>query len=120
MDEIPTALQWRLRVMTTLHRVTAAEQRFAAAMRINETTMLAAADELEAATREAEAWLAANPCPELKLGMHISWMLNTCVEVALTAQRAITDPYANTEAVMGRLRDLLLTIDFHAQTLDTW
>ncbi len=120
MDDIPTTLQWRLKVTTVLHRVTAAERRFAASLRVNEITMLAAADELEAATREAETWLAANPCPDLKLGAHISWMLNTCVEVALTAQRAITDPYTDTETVMSRLRDLLVTIDFHAQTLDTW
>jgi len=120
MDEIPTALQWRLKMMTALHRVTAAERRFAASMRINEVTMLAAADELDAATREAEAWLSANPCPDLKLGTHISWMLSTCVEVALTAQRAITDPYADTDAIMRRLSDLLVTIDFHAQTFDSW
>jgi hypothetical protein len=120
MDDIPVALQWRLKVMGTLHRVTAAERRFAAAMQTNDVSMLAAADELEAATRDAESWLVANPCPDLKLGTHVSWMLNTCVEVALTAQRAASDRGARTAAVMERLRDLIVTIDYHAQTLDAW
>jgi len=45
-------------------------------------------------------------------------MLNTCTELALTAQRAIAGPYADLEAAAGRLGDLLAIIDFHSQTLD--
>ena len=47
-------------------------------------------------------------------------MLSTCAEVALTAQRAITDPSSDAEAVIGRLGDLLAIIDFHSQILDDW
>ncbi len=47
-------------------------------------------------------------------------MLHTCAEVALTAQRAITNPGTDVEGVIGRLGDLLAIIDFHSQTLDAW
>ena len=82
--------------------------------------MLAAADELEAATREAKWWLAGNVCPDFQLGRHVVLLLNICTEVALTAQRTITDPTADTRAVIGRLGDLLTIIDFHSETLDAW
>ncbi len=98
----------------------AAERRFSASVSVNEITMLAAADELEAATKDASVWMAANPCPNMKLGAHVAWMLSTCTEVALTAQRAVTGPFADVEGVMGRLGDLLAVIDFHSDTLDTW
>ena len=41
-------------------------------------------------------------------------MLHTCTEVAVTAQRAITDPGIDVEGVIGRLADLLAIIDFHS------
>ena len=106
--------------MAAMQGVMAAERRFSASIRINKVTMLAAADELDAATRDAMVWLRAHPCPDPKLGAHIVWMLNTCTEVALAAQRAVTGPFAGTEAVMDRLRDLVTVIDFHSQTLDAW
>lgn len=40
--------------------------------------------------------------------------------MALTAQRAITDPATETDLVIGRLGDLLAIIDFHSQTLNAW
>lgn len=118
-QELPEEL-WRIRAMVTLQRVIAAERRFAGSIRLNEVTMLAAADELEAATRDATTWMSANPCPDAKLGAHIGWLLSTATEVALTAQRAITGPFADVEAVMGRLCDLLAVVDFHSRTLDGW
>ena len=36
------------------------------------------------------------------------------------AERALTDPSADIEAVFGRLGDLLAIIDFHSETLSTW
>jgi hypothetical protein len=120
MSKEPMAGEWRDGAMTVLQRVTAAEQRFSAALHVNEITTLAAADELEAATRDARIWVKANPCPDLKLGTHVTWMLNTCAEVALSTQRAISDPEVDTDAVMGRIATLLAVIDFHSQTLDAW
>ena len=35
-------------------------------------------------------------------------------------ERAVAGPFADTEAVMGRLGDLLAVIDFHSETLDAW
>ena len=100
--------------------MTAASRRFVASITVNEATMLAAVDELQAATRDAAAWLVANPCPDPKLGTHVPGVLNTCAEIALTAQRAVVDPRSDTEAVMGRLGQLLAVIDLHSQMLDTW
>jgi len=120
MSREPMADEWRDKAMTALQRVTAAERRFSGALHVNEITTLAAADELEAATRDARVWVKANPCPDLKLGTHVTWMLNTCAEVALSTQRAISDPDVDTDAVMGRIGTLLAVIDFHSQTLDAW
>jgi hypothetical protein len=121
IERTPTAEQWRIRAMAELERVTAAERRFSASITMNsKVTMLAAADELQVATRDATGWGAANPCPDVKLGTHVAWMLTTCMEVAVTAQRALTDPSADPAAAMGRLGLLLAVIDFHSQTLDAW
>jgi hypothetical protein len=120
MDKELTAQHWLIKATAVLQRVTSAESRFSVSIRVNDITMLAAADELEVATREATVWVGANPCPDLELGGRIALMLHTCAEVALTAQRTITDPAADTEAVIDRLGDLLAIIDFHSQTLDAW
>ncbi len=103
-----------------LRRVMNAESRFSGSLSVNEVTMLAAADELEAATREARWWLAGNPSPDLELGRRVVLLLNICAEVAFTAQQTITDPASDTRAVIGRLGDLLTIIDFHSETLDAW
>lgn len=120
-ERTPTAQQWRISAMAELERVTTAERRFSASITLNNTVaMLAAADELQAAARDATVWRLANPCPDSKLGTHVAWMLTTCMEVAVTAQRALTDRRVDTEAAMGRLGLLLAVIDFHSQTLDAW
>ena len=113
-----TDTQWRSEAVRMLDRVTAAERRFCGSTSVNKITMLAAADELEAATTHATVWLTANPCPDVQLRERVAWMLNTCAEVAFTAQRAVTDPSANTKAVMDRLRYLLTIFDFESSGLD--
>ncbi len=120
MDQEHDIQQWLLKAAADLRRVTAAETRFSAAMSMNHVTMLAAADELEAATREAMAWMRGNPCPDREVGGRVGLMLSTCAEVAATAERALTDPCDDIEAVFGRLGDLLAIIDFHSETLKTW
>jgi len=120
MSTEPTAHLWLIRATGVLHRVTEAEHRFSASITVNKSTMLAAADELQAATRDATAWVRANPCPDPNLGDHIARMLSACAEVALSAQRAATDPLAEPEQAMGRVGDLLALIDFHLRALDLW
>ncbi len=117
MDNEPTTQHWLNRAAIVLRRVADAEGRFSASMRVNEVAMLAAADELWAATRDATAWVAANVCPDMELEGRVALMLNTCAEVALTAQQAITNPSTDVEAIIGRLGDLLAVIDFQSQTL---
>ena len=120
MEEERTAEHWLIKATTVLQRVTDAKSRFSASMRLNEIAMLAAADELEAATREAMSWMVGNRCPDSELGGRVALMLNACTEVAVTAQCAIAGPYADLDAVSGRLGDLLAAIGFQVQTLDIW
>jgi hypothetical protein len=111
-------LEWRFEATTVLHRVTTAERRFSTSTSVNKIIMLAAADELQAATTNATLWLTGNPCPDVKLREYVAWMLNTCAEVARAAQRAVTDPSVNTRVVMDRLRYLLTVFDFESARLD--
>jgi hypothetical protein len=120
MGKQPTTGEWRIKAMNVLDRVGSAETRLSASLSLNQIAMLAAADELEAATRDATIWVQANPCPDVKLGTHVTWMLTTCADVALTAERAVTDPDVETEEAMGRLGNLLAVIDCHSQTRDAW
>jgi hypothetical protein len=120
MDQEQDTQQWLLKAAADLRRVTNAEARFSAAMSMNHVTMLAAADELEAATREAMTWMRGNPCPDREVGGRVGLMLSTCAEVAFTAERALTDSRVDIEAVFGRLGDLLAIIDFHSETLKAW
>jgi hypothetical protein len=120
MDQEREIQQWLLKAGADLRRVTNAETRFSAAMSMNHVTMLAAADELEAATREAMAWMAGNPCPDREVAGRVTLMLSTCAEVAFTAEIALTSSCPDIEAVFGRLGDLLAIIDFHSETLKAW
>jgi len=66
------------------------------------------------------AWVTANSCPDPNLGDHIARMLSACAEVALSAQRAATEPFGETDEAMGRVGDLLALIDFHLRALNHW
>lgn len=115
-----TTAEWRTRGSEVLGFVVAAERRLSVSLRLNDVTMLAAADELSAATRVATAWLGANPCPDTGLGLQIARMLNNCGEVALTAQWVATDPLSNTEAARSRRRNLAAVVSVDARTLEAW
>ncbi len=104
----------------TLERVTSAERRFTVSLGVNVVTVLAAADELQVATKDATTWLIAHPCPDQRLWSHVSWSLKTLTEVAHRAQQAATDPSVDVEAEMGQLRYLLTIYDFQSEMLDTW
>lgn len=106
--------------MTVLHRVAAAERRFSASISVNKITVLAAADELRAATIDATVWLTAHPCPDANLRAYVAWMVNTCADIAVTAQQSVTDPASNTKAVMDRLRYLLTVFDFDSEMQSVW
>jgi hypothetical protein len=119
-DRERTEQQWLIMSADFLRPLTDAGHRLSASLKVDAVTMLAAADELGAAARDAATWVVVNPCPFLELGGRVDLMLSTCAEVALTAQRAITDPPADIAAVVRRLRDLLAIIDFQSQAIDDW
>lgn len=116
----PRVKHWLTEAAPVLGRVSNAESRFTAAIRLNPTTTLAAADELEAATMEAMVWMMDNHCSEVRIDSRVALMLNTCAEVARTAKQVITHPSGDLEAVEDRLVDLLATIDFRSQSLNAW
>jgi hypothetical protein len=120
MDVEGTAQHWLIKASTALYPVSAAVHRFSASLRVTEVTMLAAADELQAATWDAKRWMAANACPDVELRGRVVLLLKTCAEAALTAQRAIFDPAADTQAIIGRLCVLVSIIDLQSQALDDW
>jgi hypothetical protein len=103
-----------------MHRVATAAGRLSASMQVNGTTMLAAADELQAATNAAMAWFRANPCPDRMLGSFVAGILNTSAEVAVAAQQASAARDQNRSEVLRRLRQLLALVDAQSQTFVTW
>ena len=113
--------KWRLRAVLELNRVRGASRRYSASITLrNRFAMLAAADELEAVTKEATTWLSSNPCPDHELLAHIEGMLGTSAEVAVTARQAVTDPAADIETTMGRIGNLLAQIEIDSHVLDSW
>jgi hypothetical protein len=113
----PSDQHWIIRSTPVFRRVTNAKTRFAAAMNLNRVTMLAAADELHAATIEAMVWVMDNHCLDVRLDSRVVLMLNSCAEVAQTARRAIVHPSGDPEAVLERLGHLLAIVDFRPQSL---
>jgi hypothetical protein len=118
--DTPTDNHWIIQATPVLRRVTNAKSRFSAAMNINRVTMLAAADELHAATVEAMVWVMDNHCSDARLDSRVALMLNSCAEAAHTARRAINHPSGDPDAVLERLASLLATVDFRPQSLTAW
>jgi len=120
VDRQQTAQRWLIEATPALGRVRGAERRLSVSLAVNEVTMLAASDELAASTRDAMAWMATNTCPVVELGSRVAQMLKTCAEVALTAQRAISHPSGNMEAIVDRLSNLLAIVGVYTYALDNW
>jgi hypothetical protein len=118
--ENPNVQHWLTDAAPVLRRVSRAETRFTVAIRLNSTTTLAAADELEAATTEAMVWMMDNHCSEIRIDSRVALMLNTCAEVARTAKQVITHPSGDLQAVASRLVSLLSSIDFRSESLGAW
>jgi hypothetical protein len=120
MDKKKTLPEWRLRATPDMHRVATGANRLSASMGVNRTTTLAAADELQAATKAAKAWFDANPCPDRTLGGFVADFLNTCAETALTAQRFATEADTEHEEARRHLGELLTLVDAQSRAFGTW
>jgi hypothetical protein len=119
MDKRITLRQWRIGVAWYMQHVATAASRLYASMWVNTTTMLAAGDELQAATKAAGAWFSANPCPDQMLGGFVADFLNTCGETALTAQLLVEVDTAQAD-VRRRLVELLTLVDAQSRAFPTW
>lgn len=116
----PSARDWIIRAAPVLRRVSHAKTRFSVAMHVNRVTMLAAADELQAATLDAMVWMMDNHSSDLRVDGQVSLMLHSCAEAAHTARRVITHPSGDLDAVLVRLANLLAAVDFGPQSLKGW
>jgi hypothetical protein len=114
-----TTKQWRLMVTPDLVRVSSAQRRFAKSASHSKAAMLAAADELDAATRDAMTWLTAHPCPDSNLADQVAGFINTCAEIAVTSRWFVASPLADTHSVRSRLGALLSVVDRQVQKLAT-
>jgi hypothetical protein len=104
-----------------MNRMRRACRRYSEAITLRDgSAKLAAANELEAVTKDADAWLSAHPCSDARLEAYIEGMLNTSALVALIAQRALTDPPTNIGTPMGRIGRLLAEIDIDGHLLEGW
>jgi hypothetical protein len=120
MERNQTQNQWRIRATPDMYRVAAAASRLSVSMRVNGTTTLAAADELQAASKAATTWFAANPCPDRMLGSFFAGILNSCDEIALAAQRAATEHDTERTETWRRLGRLLALVGAQSRTFETW
>ncbi len=111
---------WRSRGRQIFDFVRTSERQLSSSLHVSDVTVLAAADQLAAATKVALAWLTANPCPDSRIGVQAARMLNNCAEVARTAQRVAADPTSDTQAARSRLENLAVVIRVGIQTLDRW
>jgi len=89
-------------------------------LNMNEVAILAAADELAAASRDAKTWVAANACPDSALGSRVALLLDARTAAALIAERAVTGHIVDAEAAFGRIGSLLAIIDVTSQMLEVW
>jgi sensor domain CHASE-containing protein len=119
MDTDPTAqFQWRYKSVAVFERVPGAKSQLSPSLKMKVATMLAAADELGAAPGMRRHGWRRTSARILVLGTRVAWMLKTCAEVAPDAQLAIAEPFADTEAVIGRLGILRAIIDLYSQTMN--
>src|SRR3974390_136054 len=116
----PTTKQWRVMVTPDLVRVSSAQRRFAMSASHSKAAMLAAADELDAATRDAMTWLAAHPCPDSNLADQVAGFINTCAVIAITSRSCVASPLVDTHSVMSRMGALLSVVDRQVQKLVVW
>lgn len=112
--------EWIFEATLPLRRVINAKRRLSASLTLNPITILAACDELDAATRDARTWAQANVCPDPELRARTDVMLKTCRDVARTARRAVSHPSGTTPENLDHLSTLLTLVDVHSEALERW
>jgi len=116
----PTLMQWRSQVMGDLERVRTAESRLASSMGGGRAAVLAAAEELGVATREAMMWLAENPRRDPSLSAKVARVLKAYTALERAAHEIAAYPDLEPQQARNRLRDLISVVDFQSQKLNAW
>lgn len=116
----PTAMQWYAKAMGDLERVRTAESRLASSMGGGGAAVTAAADELQAATRDAIAWLADNPNPDRSLADKVARFIKAYAALQRVAQETAAYPDLEPGEARTRLRDLISVVDYQSQKLHAW
>ena len=119
-DDLPTPMQWHARALADVERVRTAESRLDRALGAGETAVLAAADEVEVATRDAIVWLASNPVADPALAARVQRMGKAYAALERAAQELAAYPALEPVEARARLRDLISVVDFQSEKLSPW
>jgi len=119
-SEIPTPMQWHARALADLERVRTAENRLVGAMGAGETAVRAAADEVRVATRDAVAWLVANPMADPALAARVQRMGKAYEALDRGARELAAYPGLEPTEARDRMRDLMSVVDFQSEKLNPW
>jgi len=113
-------MQWHARALADVERVRTAESRLVGALGAGETAVLAAADEVEVATRDAMAWLRSNPMADPALAARVRRMEKAYAALERAAHELAAYPGLEPIEARGRLRDLISVVDFQSEKLSPW
>lgn len=119
-DDLPTPMQWHARALADVERVRTAESRLDRALGSGETAVLAAADEVEVATRDAMVWLASNPMADPALAARVQRMGRAYAALERAAHELAAYPALEPVEARARLRDLISVVDLQSEKLSPW
>jgi hypothetical protein len=119
VEETGAGVDWLAQAGPVLRPVLVSGRRVAESLSRNTVALLAAADELEAATRQATRWVARVICPDMRLEGEVATILNTCARMVEIAHEAIPGSTPDIGFAVDRIRDLVDIVDYHSETLGT-
>jgi hypothetical protein len=101
----PTIKLWRLMVTPGLSRVSSAQRRFAVSLGHSKAALLAAADELDAAARDATTWLTTHTCPDSNVGDEVAGFVKHVRRGRRTSRWSVASPLADTHESLRSLAE---------------
>lgn len=116
----PSLMQWHAKTMADVERVRTAESRLVGVLGAGEPAAVAAADELEVATRDAMAWLVDTPVTDAALEPRVERMIKAYAALEGAALEIAACPALGAADARARLRDLVSVVDFQAGKLSPW
>jgi hypothetical protein len=113
-------MQWHSRALADVERVRTAESRLVSALGAGETAVVAAADEVEVATRDAMAWLVDNPVSDSVLAARVARMVKAYAALEGAAREMALYPRLEPREARARLSGLISVVDHQSEKLNPW